>query len=250
MANKIFVVGVFLVLLTFTGTVKLAARQKDDRAPTPDPVEKVLSSGTDHLPAKEGDQGAALQRRNPRYRVENGDTITLAFAFTPEFNQTVTVQPDGFITLQSVGDVHVQGKTIPEIRVDLQKIYSKILRDPVISVSLKDFDKPYFLALGQVERPGKYDLRGDITVAEAVSIAGGLTEKAKHSNVLVFRRVSDNWVSVRKLDLKHMLGSGNLSEDLQLRPGDMVYVPQNRISKIKPFIPYSSLTMGMFKPIP
>ena len=66
--------------------------------------------------------------------------------------------------------------------------------------------------------------------------------------MLVFRRVNDNWSSVTKLDLKHMLKSRNLSEDLELHPGDMIYVPQNTISKVKAFIP--SPTLGTYAPIP
>ncbi|HEU0004751.1 MAG TPA: SLBB domain-containing protein, partial [Terriglobia bacterium] len=86
-------------------------------------------------------------------------------------------------------------------------------------------------------RPGKYELRGDTTVGQAVNIAGGLTSSAKHSQVLLFRRVSDEWVQVTELDLKKMFNAPDITEDLHLRPGDMVFVPKNRISKITQFMP-------------
>src|SRR6476660_3817904 len=57
-----------------------------------------------------------LQQRNPRYQLCHGDTFDLSFPFTPEFNQTVTVHPDGFITLAGLGDLYVLGKTVPELR--------------------------------------------------------------------------------------------------------------------------------------
>ena len=222
-----------------------APGQKDETSGGADPIEKVLNKGTDEI---KGTQPIPpLQRRDPRYRVESGDVLVLNFAFTPEFNQTVTVQPDGFITLQGAGDIHVEGETVPEIKVALNKAYAEVLHDPVISITLQEFEKPYFLAIGQVAKPGKYDLRGETTVAEAVSVAGGFTSNAKHSQVLLFRRVSDSWASVQKVNVKHLLNSGNLSEDLRLRPGDMVYVPQNRISKIKPFIPYPSLSFMLYR---
>jgi polysaccharide export outer membrane protein len=186
-----------------------------------------------------------LQRRNPRYLIGSGDVLELVFQFTPEFDQTVTVQPDGFINLRSVGDLHVAGKTAPEVRKAIEQSYSKILREPVISVTLKEFEKPYFLAMGQVEKPGKYDIRGDTTVAEAVAMAGGFNGKAKHSQVLVFRRSSSDWVEVKEINLKRMLNSGDLREDVQVQPGDMVYVPQSRISKITPYIPFPSLGFYM-----
>jgi protein involved in polysaccharide export with SLBB domain len=55
-----------------------------------------------------------LQRRNPRYRLCKGDVLDLNFRFTPEFNQSVTVQPDVYITLRGLGDLHVEGKAVPK----------------------------------------------------------------------------------------------------------------------------------------
>ncbi len=178
-----------------------------------------------------------LLPHNPRYLLRIGDTLDISFRFTPEFDQTVTVQPDGFISLRDLPDVHVAGKSTPDVAEILRKNYSRILRDPVVTVVLKEFEKPYFIANGELGRPGKYDLRGDTTVLEAVGIAGGFTERSKHSQVLLFRRSSDQWMAVKKLDMKAMISSGDLSEDLHLRPGDMIYVPKNAISKIKPFLP-------------
>jgi protein involved in polysaccharide export with SLBB domain len=80
-------------------------------------------------------------------------------------------------------------------------------------------------------------------VTEAVAIAGGLTARAKHSQIVLFRRVSDDLVESRLLDVKAMLESRNLAEDIHLRPGDFLFVPQNLISKIKQYLPTSSLSM-------
>lgn len=184
------------------------------------------------------------QKRDWRYQLRPGDSFSLTFPFTPEFNQgAVVVQPDGFATLTGLGEVSVAGKTLPELRGLMQTSYSTIVSPQVITLELKDFEKPYFVVGGEVGHPGKFDLRTDTTVAEAVMIAGGLKDTSKHSQVLLFRRVSDEWMGVTKLDLKKMLASGNLSEDLHLRPGDMVYVPKNALSKIKPFIPVSGVGM-------
>jgi len=111
------------------------------------------------------------------------------------------------------------------------------LHEPVITIELKDFEKPYFIAGGQFGKPGKYELRGDTTVTEAISIAGGFTEKAKHSDVVLYRRVPSGWVQAKRLNIKQMLASRNLSEDIHLEPGDFIYVPQNSLSKIRQFIP-------------
>ena len=213
-----------------------------------DPVEQTLAHGVDHVDAADAAPAPALDRRNSRYRISSEDVLDLQFQSTPEFNQTVTVQPDGYITLKEIGDVQVEGDTLPELRRAVHSAYRKILAEPVISVDLKDFQRPYFMVLGQVGKPGKYDLRAVTTVSEAVAMAGGFTPQAKHSQVLLFRRVNDKWTSVTKIDLKHMLNSRNLIEDSSLRPGDMVYVPQNTISKVKAWVP--TPTVGTYGPLP
>lgn len=194
--------------------------------------------------SEKGEASPELQKRNPRYELSKGDTFDLTFPLTPDFNQTVTVQPDGYITLMSLGDLYVAGKTVPELRELLQAAYAKILLDPVINIVLKDFEKPYFIAGGEVAHPGKFDLRDDTTLTEAIAIAGGFTEGSKHSQVLLFRRVSNDWAEVKVFNVKKMFQAGNLTEDLHLQPGDMFFVPQNNISKIKKWIPYTSLSTG------
>ncbi len=185
--------------------------------------------------------------RYPRYKLRPGDTVDISFELTPEFNQTVTVQPDGFITLRDAGDVNANGLTLPEVTEKIRTAYGKVLSNPRISVLLKDFEKPYFIADGQVAHPGKYDLRGDTTLVQAVAMAGGFTTAAKHSQVVLFRRVNDDWVEGKLLNVKEMLNNRNLSEDLHLKPGDMIYVPKNKISKIQPFLP--SANVGAFVPV-
>jgi polysaccharide export outer membrane protein len=191
--------------------------------------------------AGDHEQGTTLQHRNRRYQINSADVLELSFPFTPEFNQTLTVQPDGYITLRGVDGIRVQGQTLPEVTTSLRTAYGKILHDPVINVELKDFEKPYFIVGGEVGRPGKFDLRSETSATEAVAIAGGLKDSAKHSQVLLFHRVPDGWMQVKKLDMKKMLKNADLTEDAYLQPGDFLYVPKNTMSKIGKFIPTSSL---------
>lgn len=178
--------------------------------------------------------------RYPLYRINTSDILEISFVFSPEFNQVVTVQPDGFVALKAAGTVHAAGSTIPEFQRLMIRAYSNFLHEPEITVTLKEFEKPYFLASGEVGHPGKYELRGDLTVNEAVAVAGGFTQQARHSQVILFRRVSSELAETHVLDLKKMLNSRNLREDWHLRPGDFVYVPQSRISKIRRFVPTTS----------
>lgn len=192
----------------------------------------TLTSASDQMP---------LKNRTPRYQLRRGDMFELQFEFASEFNQTVIVQPDGYITLKSVGTIRAEGLTVPELTAAIGNAYAGILHDPVITIDLKDFEKPYFVATGQVGKPGKYDLRSDLTVTEGVAIAGGFTEASRHSQVVLFRPEANGMTEARVINIKKILRSRDLAEDLHLRPGDMIYVPQNRISKIAHYLPTTSL---------
>ena len=202
----------------------------------------VTTSGVADGTRLENPSPALTGVRRPQYRLRKSDTIEVRFTFSPEFDQTVTVLPDGFISLKNAGDVLAEGLTVAELREAVRTAYAGALRDPQVSILLKDFERPFFIAGGQVGHPGKFELRSPTTVTEAVEIAGGLTEAAKHSQVVLFRKVLDGVVEARVLNLKSMLASRNLDEDIELKPGDMLYVPQNRISKIKKFLPVASLS--------
>lgn len=183
----------------------------------------------------------SLQVHNPRYQLRKSDTFDVEFAYQPEFNQSLTVGPDGFATFREIGSIHVEGATIPSLTETLKTLYSKVLHDPVIAISLKDFEKPYFIASGQVNKPGKYDLRGPMTVTQAVAIAGGFNNDAKHSQVVVFHPTDNGMYEAKLLDIKKILATRNLNEDIHLQPGDLVYVPASTISKIRRFWPNTVL---------
>lgn len=205
------------------------------------PVSSSARVAQSTLPVVSESGQPALTKRNPRYRIGLSDTLALQFAFTPEFNQTVEVQPDGYITLKSVGTIVARGLTILELTKAIEHAYSGILHNPVVTINLTKFEKPFFIVSGQVARPGKYELRSDLTVTEGVAIAGGFTDKSKHSQVVLFRPEANGLTEVSVIDVKKLLRKHDLQEDSYLRPGDMIFVPQSRISKFSRYLPTTSL---------
>jgi polysaccharide biosynthesis/export protein len=188
-----------------------------------------------------------FQERDARYRMVAGDVFDIGFDLTPEFNQqAVSVQPDGFVTLRGVGDVKVAGLTTQQLRETIRNAYSKILHDPIISITLKEFQKPFFIADGQLGHPGRYELHGPLTLTEGIALAGGFLETAKHSQVVLYRRIDDQWTSAKVFNVKKMEGDRDLKEDPLLHPGDMLFVPKNRFSKIKPFIPTPNVGVAAY----
>jgi polysaccharide export outer membrane protein len=216
--------------------------QSQDRSDT-----NVSGNGTTTQPGKAGGKGdpAFGGERHPLYRLTKSDSVEVNFTFSPDFNQTLTIQPDGFVALKGAGTLFVEGLTIIQMQQAVAKAYHGFLHDPEVTITLKEFDKPYFLASGEVARPGKYELRGDVTVNEAVAIAGGFTQQARHSQVVVFRRISASTAESHVIDLKKMLNSRDLHEDLHLQAGDFIFVPQSRISKIRKYVPTNALSWYM-----
>jgi polysaccharide export outer membrane protein len=221
---------VSILLVASTVTVSMAAQElahfgsPQAAAPTP------ASAPSTSTPA--------LQQRYPRYTIQREDVLLLSFPLSPELNQTITVQPDGFVNLQSAGSLHVQGLTVPEMAAAVKQAYAGVLHDPIINVDLQDFQKPFFTVSGQVGKPGQYELRSDITVSEAIAVAGGLQSTAK-TQVFLFHKTSDEWFQVEKLNLKDVLNGKKINEDAVLKPGDMVFVPENSITKFRRYVPYS-----------
>lgn len=226
-----------------TGKIAAAeSSQSQDRSDT-----RVSSNGTITQPGKAGGKGdpAFGGERHPLYRLSKSDTIDVNFTFSPDFNQTLTVQPDGFVALRGAGTLLAEGLTVPEMQKAVADAYRGVLREPEVTVTLKDFDKPYFLASGEVARPGKYELRGDLTINEAVAIAGGFTQQARLSQVVLFRRVSSDVAESHVINLKKMLDMKDLHEDMHLQPGDFIFVPQSRIAKIRKYVPTNSMSWYM-----
>lgn len=180
-----------------------------------------------------------LEERHPRYLLQREDVLLLAFPLSPELNQTITIQPDGYINLQNAGSVYAQGLTVPELIVAIKKAYTGILHDPIVDVDVQDFQKPFFIVSGQVGKPGQYELRSDITVAEAIAVAGGMTMTTAKTQVFLFHRSSKDWFEVKKVNLKDILKGKNVNEDPMLAPGDMVYVPEKFIANFRKYVPYS-----------
>ena len=180
-----------------------------------------------------------------RYRLQPGDVLEVQYRYSPEFNQTVTVQPDGYVTLEIGGDLKIAGFTIEETRQAILRQASKRLQDPVATIVLKEFQRPYFVVAGEVATPGKIEMRERVTAIQAIMLAGGMKETAKSSQVVVFRKINSDMAEVKLLNLKSVRRTSDLENDLTLQAGDMVFVPRDRISKIERFMKLASVAAFM-----
>ena len=176
-----------------------------------------------------------------RYVLHPGDVLDIQYRYTPEFNQTVVVQPDGYISLEMGGDLKVAGRNLQQVREGILAKASERLESPELTIVLKEFQKPYVVVAGEVAAPGKLEMRENLTAIQAVLLAGGFKDSAKSSQILVFRKLNADTAEVKSLNFKTLKRTSDLENDLTLQAGDMILVPRNRISKIERYVRLASL---------
>jgi polysaccharide export outer membrane protein len=179
--------------------------------------------------------GQQLQSR-PKYHILPTDVIEIRFRYTPEFDQTVTVQPDGNIFLNVVGEIYVSGSTVEQARQLVLSKAGERLNQPEVTLVMKDFHRPYFAVAGLVEHPGTFEMREDTTAMQAVLLAGGFKENARPSQIVVFRKINSDTAEVKLINLNNIRHAGQLEQDIALQSGDMLLVPETRLSKISRFM--------------
>src|SRR5687767_3000174 len=93
------------------------------------------------------------------YRIQKGDKLSVKFFSHPELNETdLLVRPDGFVSPQIINEIRAEGRTVAELKVELEKQYVEFLLTPIITVSVVDFVRPRIFVGGQVHKPGRYEM--------------------------------------------------------------------------------------------
>jgi polysaccharide biosynthesis/export protein len=184
-----------------------------------------------------------LQKRDQPYRIQPSDQLQISYRYTPEYDESVTVQPDGVVSLKLIGSVKIGGLTLDEAHARILEQLSTRLNDPDVSLTLSDFVKPSFTVVGQVTSPGKFEMHGPTTAIDAIAMAGGFKDSAKHSQVILFRRTDTDMARTRILNIKKLMDPNHpeLDEDVRLEPGDLLVVPKNKVSKIADYVHWVSV---------
>jgi len=180
---------------------------------------------------------AAQQLRlRPRYTLRPGDVVELQYQYTAELNQTVTLLPDGYVNLNLVGDLKISGLTLEQAHdLILSKLRTR-LNEPELNLILRDFQRPYIEVAGEVQKPGKIELRETTTALQAILESGGFLPSAQSGQVLLFRTINSDTAEIRVLNLTGIRKTSELERDAQLEPGDMLLVPRNKIERISRYV--------------
>jgi polysaccharide export outer membrane protein len=180
--------------------------------------------------------GPQLETRDNRYHLHTGDVLGLTYRYSPEYDATAPIQPDGYADFPMLGELKLSGLTVDQAREQILARANTRLKDPEISVILKEFEKPYYIVGGEVGTPGRYEIRGPLTALRAVEIAGGIRESGKANQVLLIHPISETDATTRLINLKHVMKKGDISEDAAIQPGDILIVPKTKLAKVEPYV--------------
>ena len=164
------------------------------------------------------------------YRIQPGDLLDIKFFYSPELNEQIPVRPDGRISLQLAPEVRAGGRTPAELTGLLKETYSRELKKPDVTVIVRSFGNQRAYVDGEVSKPGLIPLTGPTTVLQAISQAGGFVYTGNPTDVMVIRRGPEDQPLVMVVNIKKVRDGTDLSQDIYLRPFDIVYVPRTGIS--------------------
>lgn len=168
------------------------------------------------------------QTPDHRYKIGPLDTLNIVVWRNPEVSGVVTVRPDGRISTPLVSDVLAAGKNPSDLALEIQQELSRVIRDPVVTVVVSTFQgnlTDQIRIVGEASKPQSVAYRQDMTVLDVMIQAGGLTDFADgNAAVLVRGSEGGKQYSIR---LKDLLKRGDISANVDVKPGDIVIVPQS-----------------------
>ncbi|HDH98955.1 MAG TPA: sugar transporter [Deltaproteobacteria bacterium] len=172
----------------------------------------------------------------PPYLIQPRDQLDIKFFYNSELNETVTVRPDGKISLQLIDDVHAAGKSPSQLDKMLTQAYTKELKEPKITVIVRSFTGQQVFVGGEVNTQGLVELTTGMTPLQAVINAGGFKETAKPEETIIIRKGADKRPHPIRVDLEAALYGNSPEKDFQLKTFDIVYVPKSAIAKANKFV--------------
>lgn len=163
------------------------------------------------------------------YRIGVDDTINVNVWRNPELTVTVPVRPDGKISMPLIGDVTAAGSTPEEVSAEISKRLQSYVRDPNVTIMVTGLQSHEYLTrlrvTGAVNTPSSLNYRQGMTVLDAVLAAGSVNDFAAPNNTRLYRKI-DGKARIINIHLSDILYEGRLETNIELRPGDIITVPE------------------------
>ena len=158
------------------------------------------------------------------YRVGPEDVLEISVWREDTLKKEVLVRPDGGMSYPLIGEVQAAGKTVLEIRQEIEKRLERFIPDPAVSVAILKVGSQRIYVIGRVNKPGEFPIGRYVDVLQALSMAGGLTPFADSNDIRVMRREGDRQI-VLPFEYGRVVRGQKVEQNIQLRGGDVVVVP-------------------------
>ncbi len=159
----------------------------------------------------------------------------ISFRLSPELNQTVIIDPDGSISLEVIGRVQIAGLTLEKARELILSKESEHLIKPELNLQLTNYQHFYVVVAGEVYLPQRIEMREDMTALQAILLSGGIKISGRETQVLLYRKVNQDFAEVHKLNLR-IKKTVELKNDMKLVPGDLLLVPRNKVESVSRYV--------------
>jgi polysaccharide export outer membrane protein len=161
---------------------------------------------------------------DPAYTLHAGDKVQVAVWKEPDLLQTLTINPDGKLTMPLAGEFIAAGKTVTQLRSEIETRLKALITEPVVTVSIVEFNGNVAYVIGQVNKPGALIMNPRINVLQALSLTGGGTPFAKLDDIIVVRGAASGQ-RVLPFRYSQVSGGKHLEQNVVLEAGDVVIVP-------------------------
>jgi len=158
-----------------------------------------------------------------------GDTLNVVVWRSPELSMTVPVRPDGKITTPLVEDLQASGKTTTQIAREIEKVLSRYVQTPVVTVIVTNFAGPYsqqVRVIGEAAKPQALPYRENMTLLDVMIAVGGITDFAAGNRASILRTEGGKSAQFG-VRLNDLMRGGDLSANVPMRPGDVLIIPQS-----------------------
>lgn len=156
------------------------------------------------------------------YRIVPGDKLRIEVYKDAQLSQSLQVRPDGKITLPLLGDLPASGMTSIELRDRIATALKEYINNPMVTVIVAEAVQPTVYVMGEVNKPGNVTLQPQMTVLQALAMAGGFTEWAKTKDIRVLRKSPGGLQTIAFNYKSAVKGPG---QPVYLQPGDTIIVP-------------------------
>ncbi len=158
------------------------------------------------------------------YTIGPGDVLMISIWKDESLTQEVVVLPDGTISYPLIGLVKAEGKTINELKAEIENRIKKYVPEPVLWVSVRNMNSAHVYILGRVNSPGRFLLSSRVNVLQGLAMAGGLTPFADNNKIKIFR-TEDGTTKLILFRYNDVIKGKNLEENIILERGDVIIVP-------------------------